>query len=44
MALATDGADGVRAVVDLLREELETALALCGTLRLELIDEKVLGR
>ncbi|MEV0495518.1 alpha-hydroxy acid oxidase [Streptomyces atratus] len=42
--LATDGADGVRAVVDLLRDELATAMALCGTPRLELIDERVLAR
>lgn len=40
--LAVGGADGVRVVVEILRNEFEAAMALCGTPRLSRIDRSVL--
>ena len=40
--LAADGASGVRGVVDILRHEFETAMALCGTPQLSEIRETIL--
>ncbi|MFQ5927156.1 MAG: alpha-hydroxy acid oxidase [Terriglobia bacterium] len=40
--LAVEGADGVRKVVELLRTELEAAMALCGTPSLNRINRSVL--
>jgi 4-hydroxymandelate oxidase len=40
--LAVDGADGVRAVADMLRTELKAAMALCGVPTLSSIDRRVL--
>lgn len=42
--LAANGADGVRAVVDILRRELEVAMALCGVTRLGEMNSGVLWR
>jgi len=36
--LAVDGAAGVQRVVDILRDELETAMALCGAPSLDKIN------
>jgi 4-hydroxymandelate oxidase len=36
--LALDGAEGVRAVLEHLRDELVRTMALCGTARLDDID------
>ncbi|MGH9860939.1 MAG: alpha-hydroxy acid oxidase [Candidatus Acidiferrales bacterium] len=40
--LAANGADGVRAVVEMLRRELEVAMALCGVTRLREINREIL--
>src|SRR5262249_55448655 len=42
--LAVDGASGVHGYVDILRDELETAMALCGAPRLDQINRLLLGR
>lgn len=41
--LAIAGADGVRTVLTMLREEFATAMAMCGAARLDAIDESLLG-
>jgi 4-hydroxymandelate oxidase len=40
--LAADGATGVQRVIDILRAELETAMALCGTPTLDRINRRLL--
>jgi 4-hydroxymandelate oxidase len=42
MASAFLGADGVRSVIDILRAELEGAMAMTGRTRLDEIDRSVL--
>ncbi len=41
--LAVDGEDGVRAVLKMLTDELETAMAMCGRPNIESIDASLLG-
>jgi 4-hydroxymandelate oxidase len=40
--LAAEGADGVKGVAEILRRELETAMALCGRPTLASLDKAVI--
>jgi 4-hydroxymandelate oxidase len=40
--LAVDGAAGVQRVIDILRDELEAAMALCGAPRLDLLNRQII--